>query len=230
VNWVFRGPGGAGVSRSPPPRPDERQHWPSDLVERKFVAPEPNRLCGRPDLRENAHRLGLRRLHHRRVLAHRGRLAALDLAAGGSRHRRPRDGCVEPHPSCQVLDGLVHDSDRDVQYRSVRYSERLNDNDIVASVGSRRDGMTPPWPRAPTVSTSGNSSTPRAPTTALAPRRDHRGQLLPHPSRVRSHLLPSDKPPSRRLPNSPSSHGTRGDSVAGQAVHPVPAKPLCAIP
>ncbi len=39
----------------------------------------------------------------------------------------------------QVLDGLIHHSDRGVQYLSVRYSERLADNDIVASVGSKGD-------------------------------------------------------------------------------------------
>ena len=39
----------------------------------------------------------------------------------------------------QALDGLVHHSDRGVQYLCVRYSERLADNDIVASVGSRGD-------------------------------------------------------------------------------------------
>ena len=37
------------------------------------------------------------------------------------------------------LDGLVHHSDRGVQYLSIRYSERLADNDIVASVGSKGD-------------------------------------------------------------------------------------------
>lgn len=39
----------------------------------------------------------------------------------------------------QVLDGLVHHSDRSVQYLSIRYSERLAENDIVASVGSVGD-------------------------------------------------------------------------------------------
>jgi putative transposase len=34
---------------------------------------------------------------------------------------------------------LVHHSDRGVQYLSVRYSERLAENDIVASVGSKGD-------------------------------------------------------------------------------------------
>lgn len=37
------------------------------------------------------------------------------------------------------LEGLVHHSDRGVQYVSVRYSQRLADNDIVASVGSKGD-------------------------------------------------------------------------------------------
>ena len=37
------------------------------------------------------------------------------------------------------LDGLVHHSDRGSQYLSIRYSERLGENGIVASVGSRGD-------------------------------------------------------------------------------------------
>jgi putative transposase len=39
----------------------------------------------------------------------------------------------------QDLGGLIHHSDRGVQYLSIRYSERLADNDIVASVGSKGD-------------------------------------------------------------------------------------------
>lgn len=38
-----------------------------------------------------------------------------------------------------VLDQLVHHSDRGVQYLSIRYAERLDANDIVASVGSKGD-------------------------------------------------------------------------------------------
>ena len=96
-------------------------------------------LGGRPHLRQDARRLGLRRLHHRRVLAHGGRLADLeslrsDLAIDALEMavwNRTRDG--------QVLDGLVHHSDKGVQYLSIRYSERLAENDIVASVGSTGD-------------------------------------------------------------------------------------------
>ncbi len=39
------------------------------------------------------------------------------------------------------LDGLIHHSDRGVQYLSIRYTERLADNDIVGSVGSRGDSL-----------------------------------------------------------------------------------------
>jgi putative transposase len=37
------------------------------------------------------------------------------------------------------LEGLIHHSDRGVQYLSIRYSERLHDAGAVASVGSRGD-------------------------------------------------------------------------------------------
>jgi putative transposase len=52
---------------------------------------------------------------------------ALEMAI----HTRRRQGAD--------LSGLVHHSDRGVQYLSVRYSQRLADNSIVASVGSKGD-------------------------------------------------------------------------------------------
>src|SRR5690625_6279838 len=39
----------------------------------------------------------------------------------------------------QDVTGLVHHSDRGVQYRAVRYTERLAEAEAVASVGSRGD-------------------------------------------------------------------------------------------
>jgi putative transposase len=39
----------------------------------------------------------------------------------------------------ESLEGLIHHSDRGVQYLSLRYSQRLGDNNIVASVGSKGD-------------------------------------------------------------------------------------------
>ncbi|PZT84047.1 MAG: hypothetical protein DI637_14230 [Citromicrobium sp.] len=37
------------------------------------------------------------------------------------------------------VSGLVHHSDRGVQFRSIRYGETLAESEIVASVGSRGD-------------------------------------------------------------------------------------------
>ena len=54
------------------------------------------------------------------------------------------------------LDGLVHHTDRGVQYLSIRYSERLAENDIVASVGSAGDSYDNAMAEASTASTSGS--------------------------------------------------------------------------
>jgi hypothetical protein len=50
------------------------------------------------------------------------------------------------------------------RYLCVRYSERLAENDIVASVGFRATASTTPWPRASTASTvrAGPSTGPMA--------------------------------------------------------------------
>jgi putative transposase len=121
-------------------RSDERQHRPADLVERQFSADEPNRLWV-ADLTYVKTYAGwvyaafIIDVFARMVVGWqiseslRSDLAidALEMAVWN----RTRDG--------QVLDGLVHHSDRGVQYLSIRYSERLDENDIVASVGSRGD-------------------------------------------------------------------------------------------
>jgi putative transposase len=121
-------------------RHDERQHRPADLVDRNFKAPAPNRLWV-ADLTYVKTHSGwvyaafIIDVFSRKVvgwqIAHslRSDLAvdALEMAICN----RTRAG--------QVLDGLVHHSDRGVQYLSIRYSERLAESDIVASVGSRGD-------------------------------------------------------------------------------------------
>jgi len=121
-------------------RSDERQHRPSDLVERQFSAAGPNRLWV-ADLTYVKTHTGwayaafIIDVYSRMVVGWqlsnslRSDLAidALEMAVWN----RTRAG--------QVLDGLVHHSDRGVQYLSIRYSERLAENDIVASVGSRGD-------------------------------------------------------------------------------------------
>ena len=109
----------------------------------------------------------------------------------------------------QDLDGLVHHTDRGVQYLSIRYSERLAENDIVASVGSRGDSydnamaesfnglykwelIYPQGPlEGPRRRRVRHARLHRLVQPPPAPRRDHRRQQLRHPGRVRSHLLPS---------------------------------------
>jgi putative transposase len=121
-------------------RSDERQHRPSDLVKRDFTAPAPNRLWV-ADLTYVKTYAGwvyaafILDVFSRMVVGWqisnslRSDLAidALEMAVWN----RTRAG--------QLLDGLIHHSDRGVQYLSIRYSERLAEDDIVASVGSRGD-------------------------------------------------------------------------------------------
>ena len=119
---------------------DERQHRPADLVDRHFRADEPNRLWVADLTYVKTHggwvyAAFIIDVFSRMVVGWqiseslRSDLAidALEMAVWN----RTRNG--------QVLDGLVHHSDRGVQYLSIRYSERLDENDIVASVGSRGD-------------------------------------------------------------------------------------------
>ena len=121
-------------------RSDERQHRPNDLVDRQFSAPAPNRLWV-ADLTYVKTHAGwvyaafIIDVFSRMVVGWqlsnslRSDLAldALEMAVWN----RTRQG--------QVLDGLIHHSDKGVQYLSIRYSERLAENDIVASVGSTGD-------------------------------------------------------------------------------------------
>ncbi len=121
-------------------RSDERQHRPADLVDRNFTAIAPNRLWV-ADLTYVKTHVGwvyaafIIDVYSRMVVGWqlsnslRSDLAidALEMAVWN----RTRAG--------QALDGLIHHSDKGVQYLSIRYSERLAENDIVASVGSTGD-------------------------------------------------------------------------------------------
>ena len=121
-------------------RSDDRQHRPADLVDRNFAAAAPNRLWV-ADLTYVKTHTGwvyaafIIDVFSRMVVGWqisnslRSDLAidALEMAVWN----RGRAG--------QALDRLIHHSDRGVQHLSIRYSERLAENDIVASVGSRGD-------------------------------------------------------------------------------------------
>jgi len=121
-------------------RPDETLHRPADLVERQFRAPAPNRLWV-ADLTYVKTHTGwvyvafIIDVFSRFVVGWQAsRSLRSDLAIDALEMavwNRTRDGAD--------LTGLVHHSDRGVQYLSIRYSERLAVNDIVASVGSKGD-------------------------------------------------------------------------------------------
>jgi putative transposase len=119
---------------------DDRQQRPADLVERKFRAPAPNRLWV-ADLTYVKTHSGwvyvafIIDVYSRMIVGWqasrslRSDLAidALEMAVFNRRH------------AGHDLSQLTHHSDRGVQYLSIRYSERLAANDIVASVGSKGD-------------------------------------------------------------------------------------------
>ena len=119
---------------------DEKLKRPPDLVDRQFKAPAPNRLWV-ADLTYVKTHSGwvyvafIVDVFSRMVVGWqastslRSDLAidALEMAVWN----RQRAG--------QDLAGLKHHSDRGVQYLSISYSERLAENDIVASVGSKGD-------------------------------------------------------------------------------------------
>jgi putative transposase len=118
--------------------PDQADQRPADLVRRDFTAPAPNRLWV-ADLTYVATWAGFcyaafvidaysRAIVGWRVATTlRASLAldALEMAIWG----RQDAG----------LDGLVHHSDRGVQYLAIRYTQRLADQGAVTSVGSKGD-------------------------------------------------------------------------------------------
>ena len=119
---------------------DERLDRPADLVERRFRAPAPNRLWV-ADLTYVKTHSGwvyvafIIDVHSRMVVGWQAsRSLRSDLAIDALEMaiwNRQRAGAD--------LSALTHHSDRGVQYLSVRYSERLAENQIVASVGSKGD-------------------------------------------------------------------------------------------
>jgi putative transposase len=119
---------------------DDRLDRPADLVERRFRAPAPNQLWV-ADLTYVKTHSGwvyvafIVDVFSRMVVGWQAsRSLRSDLAIDALEmavFNRRRGGAD--------LTQLTHHSDRGVQYLSVRYSERLADNAIVASVGSKGD-------------------------------------------------------------------------------------------
>ncbi len=132
-----------GIVRSKSPRttrPAAETERPADLVERSFVADAPNQLWV-ADITYCRTFSGwvyaafVIDVFSRMVVGWQVAtslytdlaLDALEMAIW----RRTRAGAD--------LSGLIHHSDRGVQYRAIRYTDRLDEADAVASVGSRGD-------------------------------------------------------------------------------------------
>jgi putative transposase len=118
--------------------PGEISERPQDLVERSFVAAAPNQLWV-ADLTYLSTWTGFvyvafvvdvfsRRIVGWRVSASLHAELAVDALEMAIWSRR-----------AQQLEGLVHHSDRGVQYLAIRYTERLAEAGAVRSVGSRGD-------------------------------------------------------------------------------------------
>ena len=208
---------------------DRRRHGGAarDLVDRHFTAPAPNRLWV-ADLTYVRTWSGfvyvafITDVYSRRIVGWQAsRSLKTDLALDALEQAiwaRQRAGAD--------LDELVHHSDRGVQYLSIRYTERLAENGVVNSVGSRGDSYdnalaeidhralqdrTRPQP--------GTLARPRRPRA----RHPRMGRLVqpppplrrprPHPTRrVRRPALPSTESRQPGETHTTSLHETRGGS------------------
>ncbi|MCO1340324.1 transposase, partial [Kocuria polaris] len=143
VERLMRRLGIDGVRRKrkrPKTRSAQPSECPEDLVEREFTAAGPNRLWV-ADITYVPTRLGwvyttfILDVFHREIVGwqvtnHMRESLARDALtmALAAKYRAGED-----------VSGLVHHSDRGVQFRSIRYGETLAESEVVASVGSRGD-------------------------------------------------------------------------------------------
>jgi len=118
---------------------DDTLDRPADLVKRRFAAPAPNVLW-LADLTYVKTSTGwvyvafIIDVYSRMIVGWQAsRSLRTDLAIDALEMAMYNRGRLDS------LEGLIHHSDRGVQYLSLRYSQRLADNDIVASVGSKGD-------------------------------------------------------------------------------------------
>lgn len=119
---------------------DDPATRPADLVDRQFTASAPNRLWV-ADLTYVRTWSGfvyvafITDVFSRRIV---GWQASRSLRTDLALHALEQ-AIWERNRAGATLDGLIHHSDRGVQYLSIRYTERLAKNGVVSSVGSRGD-------------------------------------------------------------------------------------------
>ena len=113
---------------------------PADLVDRQFSVAGPNRLWV-ADITYVRTWSGfvyvsfVTDAYSRRIVGwHASRSLKTDLTLDAL-----EQAIWERNRAGEPLDGLVHHSDRGTQYLSIRYTQRLAENGVVASVGSRGD-------------------------------------------------------------------------------------------
>jgi putative transposase len=129
-----------GKSRRTTVPGDDPAARPADLVDRQFTASAPNRLWV-ADLTYVRTWSGfvyvsfVTDVFSRRIVGWQtSRSLRTDLALNAL-----EQAIWERNRTGVPLDGLIHHSDRGVQYLSIRYTERLAENGVVSSVGSRGD-------------------------------------------------------------------------------------------
>ncbi len=138
--------GQLGISgvRRPTKRPKtgsaKAEECPEDLVERKFTSEGPNRLWVAdityvPTASSWVYTTFISDVFHRQIVGWQVR--------NHMRESLARDALTmalaAKYRAGEDVSGLVHRSDRGVQFRSVRYGQTLAESDVVASVGSRGD-------------------------------------------------------------------------------------------
>nr|WP_280527872.1 IS3 family transposase [Actinomyces trachealis] len=132
-----------GIRRAKPPRTTRsapKEQCPADLVDRHFSAFRPNELwvaditCVRT-MGGWVYVAFVTDVYSRRIIGWQTSTSLhTDLALDALRMaiwQRQREGAD--------LTGLIHHSDRGVQYRAIRYGQALSQADAVASVGSKGD-------------------------------------------------------------------------------------------
>lgn len=143
IERLMRRDGLRGVTRSRGPRttiPADPTELPLDLVERAFTATRPDRLwvADITYIRTFAgwvYAAFVIDVFSRRVVGWQlSTSLRTDLALDAFEM-----GIWTRHHDGHDTTGLTHHSDRGVQYRAIRYTERLADAGAVASVGSRGD-------------------------------------------------------------------------------------------
>ena len=140
VERLMRAEGIAGVVRGKPHYttiPGEAEERPADLVDRNFQASRPNELWV-ADL--TYVRTGSGFVYVAFIIDVFSRFIVGWQASRSLRSELALDALEMALWAREgPFDGLIHHSDRGVQYLSIRYTERLAEAGVVSSVGSRGD-------------------------------------------------------------------------------------------